>query len=225
MLTQGEDVEVHALARRGWSVSAIARHLGRDRKTVRGYLQGSAGPACGPARRLIRWRRSRGTCRPGSPPMTRISGLRRCSTRWCRWAITTRTKRPVEPRNLVRSFRRICDSNKLRTIKVHHLRQTTASLLKKLRVPARDAQTILGHSRVSTTLEIYTDVGEPPGATRSPGCMACSTSAKADSLLQAMATTGPPAILDYGVLAGGANETRTRDPLLAKSAQIAAYRS
>src|SRR5260221_12420987 len=27
MLTQGEDVEVHALARRGWSVSAIARHL------------------------------------------------------------------------------------------------------------------------------------------------------------------------------------------------------
>src|SRR5258708_20822147 len=44
MLTQGEDVEVHALARRGWSVSAIARHLGRDRKTVRGYLQGKRRP-------------------------------------------------------------------------------------------------------------------------------------------------------------------------------------
>jgi transposase len=44
MLTQGEDVEVHALARRGWSVSAIARHLGRDRKTVRGYLQGKCRP-------------------------------------------------------------------------------------------------------------------------------------------------------------------------------------
>jgi transposase len=44
MLTQGEDVEVHALARRGWSVSAIARHLGRDRKTVRGYLQGERQP-------------------------------------------------------------------------------------------------------------------------------------------------------------------------------------
>ena len=44
MLTQGEDVEVHALARRGWSVSAIARHLGRDRKTVRGYLQGKRQP-------------------------------------------------------------------------------------------------------------------------------------------------------------------------------------
>jgi IS30 family transposase len=35
MLTQGESVEVHALRERGWSVSAIARHLGRDRKTVR----------------------------------------------------------------------------------------------------------------------------------------------------------------------------------------------
>ena len=44
MLTQGEDVEVHALARRGWSVSAIARHLGRDRKTVRAYLRGERQP-------------------------------------------------------------------------------------------------------------------------------------------------------------------------------------
>lgn len=44
MLTQGEDVEVHALAKRGWSVSAIARHLGRDRKTVRGYLTGERLP-------------------------------------------------------------------------------------------------------------------------------------------------------------------------------------
>jgi len=29
MLTQEEDVEVHALRGRGWSVSAIARHTGR----------------------------------------------------------------------------------------------------------------------------------------------------------------------------------------------------
>ena len=38
MLTQEDDVEIHALAARGWSVSAIARHTGRDRKTVRKYL-------------------------------------------------------------------------------------------------------------------------------------------------------------------------------------------
>ena len=40
MLTEEDDVEIHALARRGWSVSAIARHTGRDRKTVRRYLAG-----------------------------------------------------------------------------------------------------------------------------------------------------------------------------------------
>jgi integrase len=69
---------------------------------------------------------------------------------------TTRTGRPIEPRNLVRSFRRICAANGLRPIKVHHLRHTTATLLKNLRVPARDAQLILGHSRLAVTLEIYT---------------------------------------------------------------------
>jgi transposase len=40
MLSEEDDVEIHALARRGWSVSAIARHTGRDRKTVRKYLNG-----------------------------------------------------------------------------------------------------------------------------------------------------------------------------------------
>ena len=38
MLALEEYVEVHALRRRGWSISAISRHLGRDRKTVRAYL-------------------------------------------------------------------------------------------------------------------------------------------------------------------------------------------
>jgi integrase len=73
---------------------------------------------------------------------------------------TTRTGRPVEPRNLVRSFRRICEDNGLRTIKVHHLRHTVGSLLKDLHVPPSDAQRILGHTRISTTLEIYTDTDE-----------------------------------------------------------------
>ena len=34
MLAQEEYVEAHALRKRGWSISAIARHLGRDRKTA-----------------------------------------------------------------------------------------------------------------------------------------------------------------------------------------------
>ncbi len=40
MLTQEDVVEIHALRRRGWSVAAIARHTGRDRKTVRRHLAG-----------------------------------------------------------------------------------------------------------------------------------------------------------------------------------------
>ena len=40
MLTGEDDVEVHALRKRGWSISAIARHTGFDRKTVRAYLSG-----------------------------------------------------------------------------------------------------------------------------------------------------------------------------------------
>jgi transposase len=40
MLTQEDEVEIHALAARGWSVSAIARHTDRDRKTVRKFLHG-----------------------------------------------------------------------------------------------------------------------------------------------------------------------------------------
>jgi transposase len=44
MLTQEEDVEAKALRARGWSISAIARHLGRDRKTVRAYLNGERLP-------------------------------------------------------------------------------------------------------------------------------------------------------------------------------------
>jgi transposase len=47
MLTEEDDVEIHALAARGWSVSAISRHSGRDRKTVRKYLAAPRGALLG----------------------------------------------------------------------------------------------------------------------------------------------------------------------------------
>jgi len=40
MFSRSEDVEADALFKRGWSISAIARHLECDRKTVRSYLNG-----------------------------------------------------------------------------------------------------------------------------------------------------------------------------------------
>jgi len=44
MFTQGEDVEVHALKERGWTITAIANHLGHDRKTIRAYLNAERVP-------------------------------------------------------------------------------------------------------------------------------------------------------------------------------------
>nr|WP_232490996.1 helix-turn-helix domain-containing protein [Mycobacterium dioxanotrophicus] len=37
-------MEAHALREQGWSISAIARHLGINRRTVRAYLAGERVP-------------------------------------------------------------------------------------------------------------------------------------------------------------------------------------
>lgn len=44
MLTWENNVEASALRQQGWTISAIARHLGLDRKTVRDYLEGKRVP-------------------------------------------------------------------------------------------------------------------------------------------------------------------------------------
>ena len=44
MVAQEEHVEAKALKAQGWSISAIARHLGRDRKTIRASLRAGRTP-------------------------------------------------------------------------------------------------------------------------------------------------------------------------------------
>lgn len=44
MLSSEEDVEAHALRKQGWNISQIAKHLDRDRKTIRAYLNGERQP-------------------------------------------------------------------------------------------------------------------------------------------------------------------------------------
>ena len=44
MLTWEENIDAQALRKRNWTISAIARHLGRDRKTIRAYLAGDRTP-------------------------------------------------------------------------------------------------------------------------------------------------------------------------------------
>ena len=53
MLTREDDIDVHALRRQGWTISAIARYLGRDRKTIRGYLAGQRQAGVRAPRRLV----------------------------------------------------------------------------------------------------------------------------------------------------------------------------
>jgi transposase len=44
MLTWENCVEAQALRSKGWSITAIANHLGHDRKTIRAYLNGERRP-------------------------------------------------------------------------------------------------------------------------------------------------------------------------------------
>ncbi len=44
MLTWEDDLELHALRKRGWTITAIANHANLDRKTVRKYLAGDGTP-------------------------------------------------------------------------------------------------------------------------------------------------------------------------------------
>ena len=80
MLTEEDDVEIHALAARGWTKAAIARHTGRDRKTIRKYLDRAAGARGGSGHRAA-WSRSAAMWRRGSSTI-RMS-TRRCCTASC----------------------------------------------------------------------------------------------------------------------------------------------
>jgi len=62
---------------------------------------------------------------------------------------------PIEPRNLRRYFDTLLEETGLPRITVHAMRHTAATVLKDLNVPVKDAQLILGHSDISTTLNIY----------------------------------------------------------------------
>lgn len=71
---------------------------------------------------------------------------------------TTRTGRPVEPRNVYRSFTRVAQSAGLRVIRLHDARHGCATLLTAAGVAPRVVMEILGHSQISITMDVYTHV-------------------------------------------------------------------
>ncbi|MEW1752059.1 tyrosine-type recombinase/integrase [Streptomyces angustmyceticus] len=73
---------------------------------------------------------------------------------------TTRSGRPIEPRNLNRSFSRLTASAGLRPIRLHDARHGCATLLTAAGVAPRVLMEILGHSQISMTMDVYTHVAQ-----------------------------------------------------------------
>ncbi|RBM16837.1 site-specific integrase [Streptomyces sp. PT12] len=74
------------------------------------------------------------------------------------YVFTTRTGRPVEPRNVYRSFTRVAASAGLRVIRLHDARHGCATLLTAAGVAPRVVMEILGHSQIGITMDVYTHV-------------------------------------------------------------------
>ena len=71
---------------------------------------------------------------------------------------TTITGTPIEKSNLYRQFRSLLDDAKLPQIRFHDLRHSTASLLLARGTSPRVIMDLLGHSKISTTMDTYAHV-------------------------------------------------------------------
>jgi integrase len=74
------------------------------------------------------------------------------------YVFTTRTGRPIEPRNLYRSFIRVTKAAGLRVIRLHDTRHGCATLLVAAGVAPRVVMEILGHSQIAVTMNVYAHV-------------------------------------------------------------------
>ncbi len=84
----------------------------------------------------------------------------RAGDRWAEsdYVFTTLTGRPIEPRNVYRSFTRVAGNAGLRVIRLHDARHSTATLLTAAGVAPRVVMEILGHSQIAVTMNVYTHV-------------------------------------------------------------------
>lgn len=73
---------------------------------------------------------------------------------------TTRSGRPIEPRNRYRSFLRIASSAGLPQVRLHDTRHGCASPLFAAGVAPRTVMEILGHSQIAVTMNVYTHVSD-----------------------------------------------------------------
>ena len=74
------------------------------------------------------------------------------------FVFTTSIGTPLEPRNVLRTLKRDLANAGLPDIRFHDLRHTCASLLVAQNVHPRIVMETLGHTRISTTLDLYSHV-------------------------------------------------------------------
>ncbi|MDX3575897.1 site-specific integrase [Streptomyces sp. FL07-04A] len=92
--------------------------------------------------------------------MRQVAAKQRAGESWSDsgYVFATRNGRPVEPRNMYRSFTRVAESAGLRVIRLHDARHGCATLLTAAGVAPRVVMEILGHSQISITMDVYTHV-------------------------------------------------------------------
>lgn len=143
---------------------------------------------------------------------------------------TTSSGRPIEARNVFRSFQRICKQYNLRVITLHGLRHSNGTLQKNLGVPDRDVQVVLGHSNTRTTAiyqhvdmtnklvalekvehELFPKGGDGRGRSRQPSRQSPNLADKILTQLHTKAKTHPWWV---GTCFGGSSQIRTGDTRL-----------
>lgn len=81
-------------------------------------------------------------------------------SRWKGWpggdlVFTSTIGTPIEQGSLTRHFKRVLEKAGLPEIRFHDLRGTFGTLMASLGVPPRTLMELMGHSQISTTMEIY----------------------------------------------------------------------
>ncbi|MCC6943058.1 MAG: site-specific integrase [Thermomicrobiales bacterium] len=80
--------------------------------------------------------------------------------RWGGLVFCTTIGTPLDPSNVSKSYKQVLDDAGLPRRRFHDLRATCATMLARLGAAPRDAQLIMGHAQLSTTLSVYTQATE-----------------------------------------------------------------
>jgi len=96
---------------------------------------------------------------------------------------TTGVGTAIEPRNCLRAFHTLCDQAGVRRVRIHDLRHAAASFMLLQGIDLRVVMGTLGHSRLSTTSDLYTHLLEP---------VQKAAAARMDDLLREVSSPGAP---------------------------------